>query len=136
VGADVETVLVKEIAITPANINDGKSVLMLCPTIPARFLPTAPIAATISAKRCAPRVERHASPPACEDGTRLKRLGGSKPGTGRSPRSWSDREDLRHMETKLRPSSDGMARAYQGGQNSLTAIAYDIKRSLKVIHHG
>ena len=62
------------------------------PTIPARCLPTAPIAALISAVRFAPGAERRASLPlTCGAAMNARRSLASMPGT--SPH----REDLRHL---------------------------------------
>jgi Transposase DDE domain len=60
VGADAETALIEEVAVTPANVNDGKAGPKLCPTAPAKYSPTTRIAATILPMRFAPRAERHA----------------------------------------------------------------------------
>lgn len=40
VGADTDTALVEEIAVTPANINDGKAVLMRSRIVLVTFMPT------------------------------------------------------------------------------------------------
>ncbi|MER8699585.1 hypothetical protein [Mesorhizobium sp. M1273] len=57
VGAYADTALVEEIAVTAPTPRTARPFLMLCPTIPAKCLPTAPTEAIISATRCAPRVE-------------------------------------------------------------------------------
>ncbi|MER9237089.1 hypothetical protein NKI56_34820 [Mesorhizobium sp. M0622] len=63
-GAYADTALVEEIAVTATTPRTATPFLMLCPTIPAKCLPTAPTEAIISATRCAPRVEGRASPDA------------------------------------------------------------------------
>ncbi|MER8481728.1 MULTISPECIES: hypothetical protein [unclassified Mesorhizobium] len=60
-GAYADTALVEEIAVTAPTPRTATPFLMLCPTIPAKCLPTAPTEAIISATRCAPRVEGRAS---------------------------------------------------------------------------
>ena len=56
VGADADTALIEEVAITSANINVAEQAPKRCPTILVRCLPTAPIAATTSVTLCGPRV--------------------------------------------------------------------------------
>ncbi len=87
VGADAETALVEEIAITPANVNDGRAgpVRRRCRRIRARSSPTAPIAEAISGTLSAPKAACHASSPReCGDGTRPRRWRACGPGTSRS----------------------------------------------------
>ncbi|MES0032473.1 hypothetical protein [Mesorhizobium sp. M0040] len=68
-GAYADTALVEEIAVTAPTPRTATPFLMLCPTIPAKCLPTAPAEAT----RCAPRVEgRASSQPLCGGATRPK----------------------------------------------------------------
>lgn len=56
----------------PPTSMTARPVLMRFPMIRVKCLPTVPIAAIISATRCAPRVERHAtSPPVCGDAAKL-----------------------------------------------------------------
>ncbi|MES0069406.1 hypothetical protein NKJ73_26920 [Mesorhizobium sp. M0074] len=94
-GVYADTALVEEIAVTAPTPRTATPFLMLCPTIPAKCLPTAPTEAIISATRCAPRVEGHASSqPLCGSATRPKarRLESTDP-----QNLYSDREDLRHL---------------------------------------
>ncbi|MEX2697459.1 transposase [Rhizobium mongolense] len=128
-----DTALVEEIAITPANINDGKAGPDALPDDPGEVFADSAYRAIISATRCAPRVERHASSPAgCGDGTKLKHWRALRPGTNRSTRllgrienifgTWKRSYGLRRMRWR------GLAKA--GVQIRLTAIAYNMKRSL------
>jgi len=56
------------------------------------------------------------------------------PGTSRSIGCVSDRKDLRHMEALLRPAAHAMARPCKASiQVRLTAIAYNLKRTLSII---
>ena len=85
-----------------------------CPTTRARCSPTAPIAAPISAGRCAPRAEHRASsPPAYGAATN----GNVRPPqcleSADPPRARPDREDLRRLQTLLRPAPNAMARPRQ-----------------------
>jgi len=83
VGADADTALVEEVAITPANVNDGKAGPEALPDDPGEL--TAPIAVIISAQRSAPRAESRASlPPACGARTQRRRWRVSLPTTDRS----------------------------------------------------
>ncbi len=82
VGADADTALVEEIAVTPARdkcvafaltSTMARPALMLCLTIQAMFTPTAHIVVTISAKRSSPKVAcRALSPLACGAVTKPK----------------------------------------------------------------
>ncbi|MER9677033.1 hypothetical protein [Mesorhizobium sp. M0208] len=60
VGAYADTALVDEIAVTAPTPRTTRPFLMLCPTIPAKCLPTAPteaiISATVGAKGGRPRI--------------------------------------------------------------------------------
>lgn len=85
VGADADMALVEEVAITPANINDGKAGPDALPDNRAMCSPTAHIGATISATRSAPRaVHRALWPPACGAAMRSRHTNGWRRGTGRS----------------------------------------------------
>ena len=81
IGADADTALVEEIAVTPISMT-ARPVPTLCPTIPARFSPIVPTEPAISARPSAPRVARHAlSRPVCGAAMRLKRRRALTPGT-------------------------------------------------------
>ena len=74
VGADADTALVEEIAITSANIIDGRAAPMRCPMIPARYLPTAPIAAATFVMLFVQKAgSRASSPSACGVATNKRR---------------------------------------------------------------
>lgn len=85
VGADADTAIVEDIAVTPANINDGRAGPDRCPRIQARSLPTAPVAGATFATQFAPRA---ASPglsrPACGGVTKPKPCTSSTNGTSPS----------------------------------------------------
>ena len=85
VGADADTALVEEIAITPANVNDGKAGPRPCRTSQARYSQTARIGERLFARPSRPRAAACASlRPACGVETRRKRWRVLRLGTGRS----------------------------------------------------
>ena len=82
VGADADTALVEEVAITPANVNDGKAGPEALPDNPGEVSPTAPIGGVFFTTPCKPREARRALwPQACGAATRPKRWRASMPGT-------------------------------------------------------
>lgn len=97
VGADADTALVEEIAITPANINDGKAGPDALPNNPGNSAyRDNHFGDAVRAKGRTPRIVASGM---------LRRGEAETQARLQAP----DREDLRHMETKLRPSSDAMA---------------------------
>ncbi|WP_337738993.1 transposase [Sinorhizobium medicae] len=81
VGADADTALVEEIAVTPTNSNDGKAGPDALPDNPGEVFAESTYRGN-SATRCVPRVESHASSPsACagmwgrDEAETLARLG-------------------------------------------------------------
>lgn len=85
VGADVETALVEEIAITPANINDGKAGPDALSDNPGEvFADSAYRGNHFGEAVRAKGARRVLSPPACGDGTKLKHWRALKRGTNRS----------------------------------------------------
>ena len=85
VGADANTALVEEGAVTRPTSMTARPAPMLCRTNRARCSPTALIGARLSERRCAPREARCASPsPACGAGMRPTRWRALRPGISRS----------------------------------------------------
>ncbi|MER8976269.1 hypothetical protein [Mesorhizobium sp. M0800] len=125
VGAYADTALVEEIAVTAPTPRTARPFLMLCPTIPAKCLPTAPIEAIVSAKRCAPRVEGRAS--------RNHYVGARR---GRKLDAWN--QPIHRICSRIekifgtcsRMRWRGLAKA--AVQIRRTAIAYSMKHSLMV----
>ncbi|WP_352974088.1 transposase [Mesorhizobium sp. M1142] len=131
VGAYADTALVEEIAVTAPTPRTTRPFLMLCPTIPAKCLPTAPTEAIISATRWAPRVEgRASSQPVRGGATRPKARRLDQPIHRICSRiekifgTWKRSYDLRPMRWR------GLAKA--AVQIRRTAIAYSAKHSLMV----
>ncbi|MER9252367.1 hypothetical protein NKI59_11205 [Mesorhizobium sp. M0598] len=93
-GAYADTALVEEIAVTAPTPRTATPFLMLCPTIPAKCLPTAPTEAIISATRARQGWKAAHRRNRCGGATRPKarRLEPTDP-----QNLYSDREDLRHL---------------------------------------
>ena len=116
VGADAETGLVEEVAVTPANVNDGKAGPDVLPDDPGEVFADSAYRGrhfgdAVRAKGGTPRVVATGM-----WGTRRDRSPG--PPRGLEPAHPShtrpDRENLRHMEAKLWPSSHAMVRTGKG----------------------
>lgn len=111
VGADADTALVEEVAITPASMT-ARPVLRRCRTILVRFSPTAPIGGVFFTTPCKPREARRALwPQACGAATRPKRWRASMPGTDPSIGSVAgSRKSLEHgSEAMAFAACDGRA---------------------------
>jgi IS5 family transposase len=86
VGADADTALVQEVAITPANVNDGKAAPDALPADPSEvFADSAYQGRHFGDAVRAKGARRASSPLACGAATKPKRSNGSMPGTGRRP---------------------------------------------------
>ena len=126
--ADADTALVEEIAITPANVNDGeKPDLWPCRTSQARYSPTARIGEKTfrEAVQAKGRLPARRWRPACGVETRGGNVGASwglEPAD--PPHSRPYRKNLRNVETKLRPSTHALERAFAkaGLQIRFTAV--------------
>lgn len=82
--ADADTALVEEVAVGPANINDGRAGPDALPDNPGEVFADSAYRGAISAMRCAPKAAHHASlQPPCGGATRSKPWHGSTPGTNR-----------------------------------------------------
>lgn len=100
--------LVEEVAITPANINDGKEGTEALPDDPrvvfaGHRLPGKPFGDAVRAKGGVP----HMSPPARGDAMKPETLKGRSVTFGPASR------DLRHVEAQLRHARDAMTRPCQ-----------------------
>jgi IS5 family transposase len=85
VGADADTALVEEIAVTSANINDGRAVTDALPDDPGEVFADSAIGATTSEMLFVPKAGRRASsPPACGAATNRELFASSKHGTSQS----------------------------------------------------
>lgn len=136
VGADADTALVEEIAVTPANVNDGKAGPDALPDNPGEVFADSAyrgnhFGEAVRAKGGAPRIvatcmwgrdeaETQArleawNQPIHRIGGRIEKIFGT----------WKRSYGLRRMRWR------GLAKA--GVQIRLTAIAYNMKRSLKII---
>jgi transposase len=118
VGADANTALVEEVAVAPANVNDGKAGPDALPDAPCEvFADSAYRGKTF---REAVRVKGgslRASPsPACGAGTRPKRWRAFRLGIRRSTAfvAASRRSYIRDVEAQLWPSAHAMARTGEG----------------------
>ncbi|WP_275791243.1 hypothetical protein [Pararhizobium gei] len=106
--------LVEEIAVTPANVNDGKAGPDALHDNPgAVFADSAAYRGNhfghaVRAKGGTPRIVATGmwGRDEAETQARLEAWNQQNP-----PYPWPDRDDLRDLETKLRPSPDAMARA-------------------------
>ena len=112
VGADAETALVEEIAVTPANVNDGKAGSDALPADPGDVFADSALPRP-ALRRCRSREGRHAAH--CRHRHVGSRRGGNAGSSeGLEPvdpsRACAGREDLRHLETQLRFAPDAMAR--------------------------
>lgn len=111
VGADAETALVQQLAVTPGNVHDGNHGESALPPIPARCMPTAPIEVAALRRRCRRVAARPGSRP-FGSGRGLIRhrsarsSAGSPNGTGRSTGSGLG---------SRRSSGPGSDRAASGG---------------------
>ncbi|MEI9916053.1 MAG: transposase [Methylovirgula sp.] len=135
VGADADTALVEELAVTPANVNDGRAGPDALRPIPARCLPTVLIEEAISRRPCVRRAGRLvSSPPACGAVTKPKHRHAFMPWNrpihrirGRIEKifgTWKRSYGLRRMRWR------GLAKA--AVQIHFTAIAYNMKRTLTI----
>ncbi|KJF71661.1 MULTISPECIES: IS5 family transposase [Agrobacterium] len=136
VGADAETALVEEIAITPANINDGKAGPDALPDNPGDVFADGAYRGNhfgdaVRAKGGTPRVVATGMGGRDEAETQARLEAFNQPIhriRGRIEKifgTWKRSYGLRRMRWR------GLAKA--GVQIRLTAIAYNMKRSLKVI---
>ena len=113
VGADTDTATVKELAVTSANIINDRSGRAALPDNPGEVFAVSASRGSHfrDAVRAAPRVvsralsQRYVGSRRTRDAPNARRL---EPADRPGPRP--DREDLRNMETKLRPAPDAMAR--------------------------
>ena len=120
VGADADTVLIEEVAVTPANINDGRA----GPDALPDALPDAPGEVFAdSAYRGAHFREAVRAKGGTRAYRRYRHVGigrttdaGKADGLQRAhpPGAQPHREDLRHLQTKLRPQAHAMDRHRQG----------------------
>ena len=132
VGADADTALVEEIAITPANVNDGKAGPDALPDNPGEVFADSAYrgnhfgdAVRAQGWYAADRRHRHVGSERSRDQDAAGCLEPAHPSdTG------PDRKDLRNLEAKLRLRRmrwRGLAKA--AFQVRLTAIAYNLKRA-------
>ncbi|ABE64768.1 hypothetical protein Nham_4124 (plasmid) [Nitrobacter hamburgensis X14] len=131
VGANADTALVEQIAVTPANINDSKAGPAALPDNPGEVLPTAPIGETISAMPSAPGAAHRAlSPPACGGDMKPERWHTLLPGTSpfigyevgsrrSSARSASRDPDRSRTCRNLSRQGARSGRGGGGGENSI-----------------
>lgn len=136
VGADADTALVEEIAVTPANINDGKAGPDALPENPGDVYADSAyrgdhFGKAVIAKGGTPRVIATGMWGRDEAGIRARLEAWNRPihrVRGRIEKifgTWKRSYGLRRMRWR------GLAKA--GVQIRLTAIAYNMKRSLKII---
>ncbi|MGX5851204.1 transposase [Mesorhizobium sp. PL10] len=139
VGADADTALVEEIAITPANINDGKAGPDALPDDPGEVFADSAYRGNhfgdaVRAKGGTPRIVATGMWGRDEAETLARLEAWNQPIhriRGRIEKifgTWKRSYGLRRMRWR------GLAKA--GVQIRLTAIAYNMKRSLKVIAKG
>jgi hypothetical protein len=82
VGADADTAIVEEIAVTSANINDGRACPGALPDNPGEVFADSAYRGSHSATQFAPKaISRALLQLACGDATNRKRSLSSKPGT-------------------------------------------------------
>lgn len=135
VGADAETALVEEIAVTPANVNDGKAGPDAVPADPGEvFADSAyrgrPFGDAVRAKGGTPRVAATGMWGRDEDETRARLQAWNQPIHRVRARiekifgTWKRSYGLRRMRWR------GLAKA--AVQVRLTAIAYNLKRTLTI----
>lgn len=115
VGADATTALVEKIAITPANVNDGRAGPHALPDDPGEVFADSAYRGNhfgdaVRAKGGTPRMFATGMWGRNEAET-LARPGCLEPAD--PPRPRQNREDLRHLETQLRPAPNAMARSRQ-----------------------
>ena len=116
VGADADTALVEEVAITPGNVNDGRAGPGALPADPGDVYADSAYRGQVFATA----VRAHGGVPKVVQTGRLGSSGRRHAGAAqgleleREPRPLPDREDLRHLEAQLRPQADALARSCQG----------------------
>lgn len=136
VGADADTALVEEIAVTPANVNDGRAGPDALPDNPGKVFADSAYRGNhfgdaVRAKGGTPRIVATGMWGQDESKTQARLEAWNQPIhriRGRIEKifgTWKRSYGLRRMRWR------GLAKA--GVQIRLTAIAYNMKRSLKII---
>src|SRR4051794_4964486 len=118
VAADADTALVEEVAVTPANVNDGKAGSDALPCeVGEVFADSAyrggAFGDAVRAKGGVPRI----AATACGAVTKPRHWARGVQ-RGDPARAGPHREDLRHLETQLRPATPAMAGSCQGRRPS------------------